>query len=219
VAALALNVLGALAATLLATLPAGMSRSRMACGVLSASALAVATYLKAHMVSPEAVRAWTRARSVSEALKAEIFLFRARARAMLEKYQRLLLPVPESEMKPQRRFSLLDGIRASAAYLKYKEKQVRNGIGKNDFEELPREVRFQLTRLAVNPSLIRAGPGEIGLRHWIAVTRRGDLEKLFDFRPVSSKKTSDKTVQDMVRRATIHTVRAMHLAESVFDDE
>ncbi|KJK14091.1 hypothetical protein UB46_39620 [Burkholderiaceae bacterium 16] len=138
------------------------------------------------------------------------------AESVARKFQKLRQPVPPSLMKPQRRFSLYDGMRASAAYLKYKERLVRYGVGNNNFEELPREVQFQLARLAVNPTRIGEGSGEVGLQHWIRVTRRGQLEELFDFRPVSSKETGDRTVQDVVRRATIHTVRAMHLAESIF---
>lgn len=79
-AALVLNVVGAVAATLSATLPSDMSQTRANCALLSAIALAVATYVKAHMVSVDAIRTWTRARSVSEGLKTEVYMFCARAR-------------------------------------------------------------------------------------------------------------------------------------------
>ncbi|SAL51117.1 hypothetical protein AWB70_04156 [Caballeronia cordobensis] len=79
-AVLILNVIGAIAATLSATMPSHMPQARAGCAVLSAIALAVGTYVKAHVISVDAIRAWTRARSVSEGLKTEIYLFCARAR-------------------------------------------------------------------------------------------------------------------------------------------
>ena len=78
--ALILNVIGAVAATLSATLPSGLTQTSAGWALLSAIALAVATYVKAHTVSLDAIRAWTRARSVSEGLKTEIYLFCAKAR-------------------------------------------------------------------------------------------------------------------------------------------
>jgi len=140
------------------------------------------------------------------------------AESDLRKYQKLLQDVPPSLMKPQALFSLYDGMRASAAYLKYKESLVRNRVGAGVFDSLPQPVKLQLTRLAINPTKVGAGTGEVGLRHWIGTTNRGQLENLFDFRPLSSNQTGDQLVQDVVRRATIHTVRAMHMEDSIFPD-
>lgn len=76
-AALALAVLGAVLETAAATLPLGWLRPWSA-GV-GAAALAAGTFLTARLVTAEAVRAWTRARSVSEGIKAEVYAFRAGA--------------------------------------------------------------------------------------------------------------------------------------------
>ncbi|HET6438306.1 MAG TPA: DUF4231 domain-containing protein [Anaeromyxobacter sp.] len=54
-------------------------QARAPCAVLGAVLLAVATLVTKQLVTVDAVRAWTRARSVSEALKAEVWLYRARA--------------------------------------------------------------------------------------------------------------------------------------------
>lgn len=77
--ALSLNIVGAVAATLSATLPAAMPQTRVTFALLSALALAVSTYVKAQVASVDAIWSWTRARSISEALKTEIYVFCAQA--------------------------------------------------------------------------------------------------------------------------------------------
>jgi hypothetical protein len=78
-AALVLSSLGAVLGTVAATLPTDEPRWRTTCAALSAVLLAVATFVTARFLTVDAVRAWTRARSVSEAIKAEVYAFRAGA--------------------------------------------------------------------------------------------------------------------------------------------
>ncbi len=78
-AALVLSSAGAVLGTAAATLPTDAPRWRTACAALSAVLLAVATFVTARFLTVDAVRAWTRARSVSEAIKAEVYAFRAGA--------------------------------------------------------------------------------------------------------------------------------------------
>jgi hypothetical protein len=75
--ALILSALGAILATAAATVLANEPEFRTPCAAAGAILLAVATYVTAQFVTPGALRSWTRARAVSEALKAEIFTFRA----------------------------------------------------------------------------------------------------------------------------------------------
>ena len=78
-AALILNASGALLATLAATCFSSQPDVRTACAALGAVSLATATYLTTRLLTVDALRAWTRARSVSEAIKAEVYGFRAGA--------------------------------------------------------------------------------------------------------------------------------------------
>jgi hypothetical protein len=140
------------------------------------------------------------------------------AESDVNKYARRLEPVPPKLFKPQRKFSMVDAVRASAAYLKYKEKMMRNGIGDAEFDTLPLPVKFQLIRLAINPTKLGEGKDR-GIRHWIKVTKRGELADLFDFRPLTAGQTTDTTKpENVVRRATIHTARSLHMAETIFHE-
>jgi len=79
VAALVLSSTGAMLGTMAATLFAGTPHLRTACAASSAVLLALATFITANFLTVDAIRAWTRARSVSEAIKAEVYAFRAGA--------------------------------------------------------------------------------------------------------------------------------------------
>ncbi len=76
-AALLLGIFGAILETASATLLAGAARTVSASA--GAALLALGTFVTIRFVSVGAVRAWTRARSVSEAIKAAIWSFRAKA--------------------------------------------------------------------------------------------------------------------------------------------
>jgi hypothetical protein len=78
-AALLLSVLGAVLGALAATLLSDVPHWRMTSAGLSAALLATATFITAQFLTFDAVRAWIRARSVSEQIKAEVFTFRAGA--------------------------------------------------------------------------------------------------------------------------------------------
>jgi hypothetical protein len=77
--ALFLSSLGAILAAVAASFLAHKPELRTPCAAASAILLGFATYITRWFLTPEAIRAWTRARSVSEALEAEIFTFRAGA--------------------------------------------------------------------------------------------------------------------------------------------
>src|SRR3954462_2379339 len=77
--ALVLNASGALLATLAATCFSTRPDIRTACAALGAVSLAAATCLTTRLLTVDALRAWTGARSVSEAIKAEVYSFRAGA--------------------------------------------------------------------------------------------------------------------------------------------
>jgi hypothetical protein len=79
-AALVLSSLGAISGTVAATLLTDHPSWRTGCAALGAVLLAVATYVTTKFLTVDAVRAWTRARSVSEAIKGEVYTFRASAR-------------------------------------------------------------------------------------------------------------------------------------------
>jgi hypothetical protein len=145
------------------------------------------------------------ARTIPEGLEAHPIP----AESVVKKAQKTLTDIPPSAFKPQRRLSMYDCIQASAAYLKYKEHIVRHGLGRATYEDLPAPVRYQLNRLAVNPT-------GLGTQHWIDLARRGDFDSIFDFGPATSRDTGDSSVEDVVRRATIHTARTVHMAETIF---
>lgn len=115
----------------------------------------------------------------------------------------------ESRQKAQVNFSIRDGIRGAAAYLRYKQEiaRARDNLGPKGFDALPTEVEFQLTRLLINP-------GQLGTKHWIQEVKAEKYENLFDF----SDRTAEQT-KDLRRRATIHTARAMHLARTIFSED
>jgi hypothetical protein len=74
--ALALGIAGAVLATAATTLmPSGL---RTPCALAGALSLAVGTYVMSRLVTPQRLRSWTRARSVSEAIKTEVWSFRAK---------------------------------------------------------------------------------------------------------------------------------------------
>ncbi len=77
-AALALTVGGAVLATLAARLPAGQARVGSVLAVAAAVGVGLVPVLRPWF-SGRVLRDWTRARSVSEALKSEIYLYLARA--------------------------------------------------------------------------------------------------------------------------------------------
>jgi hypothetical protein len=77
VTALALSILGALLETATGTILIGTGVIHTIAGAAGAVSLAAAAYVTAHWVTPDAIRRWTRMRSVSEALKAEFYMFRA----------------------------------------------------------------------------------------------------------------------------------------------
>ena len=68
-----------MAETAAATLFAGMPDWNTACAITGGILLAVATAVTAQYLTVDAIRAWTRARSVSETIKAEVYTFRAGA--------------------------------------------------------------------------------------------------------------------------------------------
>jgi WXG100 family type VII secretion target len=94
-----------------------------------------------------------------------------------------------------------DALLASAVYLKHDEEVLRQEAAKNgkDFDKLPVETRFALTRLAFNAGLGRA--------------KKNLLEALDgqDILVHTSKKKEGPQ-----RKATIHTAQAMHLSETIF---
>ncbi len=74
--ALALGIAGAVLATAATTLiPAGL---RAPCALAGALSLAVGTYVTSRLVTTQHLRSWTRARSISEAIKTEVWSFRAK---------------------------------------------------------------------------------------------------------------------------------------------
>jgi hypothetical protein len=77
-AALALTVGGAVLATLAARLPAGQARAVSVLAVAAAVGVGLVPLLRPRR-SGRVLRDWTRARSVSEALKSEVYLYLAGA--------------------------------------------------------------------------------------------------------------------------------------------
>jgi hypothetical protein len=77
--ALTLSAAGALLETTAATLFANSSVFRTWFAGAGAVLLAVAAFISTRLVTPNDLRSWTRARSVSEAIKAEVYAFRAGA--------------------------------------------------------------------------------------------------------------------------------------------
>lgn len=73
---LILTIAGAVLATAAATVLRG-SKLSVPSAVLGAATLAIASYVTSRVLTSEAIRAWTRARSVSEAIKAEVWKLRA----------------------------------------------------------------------------------------------------------------------------------------------
>ncbi len=75
--ALVLGGVGAIATTVTATLlnARGVPRSMVA--IVAAVCLALATYVGAQFLTPAAIGKWTRARSISEAIKREVYQYRA----------------------------------------------------------------------------------------------------------------------------------------------
>ncbi len=113
--------------------------------------------------------------------------------------------------KPQLEFPLVDGVRASAAYIKWKEAEGRLKIGDAPIDALVPEVRAELLRLLVNPGR----PGQrTGTNHWLSLVKNGQLGGLFDF----SKRTARESKNDVRRRATIHTARTLHAAKTFFPE-
>lgn len=78
-AALALGVAGAVLETAAATLLDGAPGLRTSAAGAGAVMLALATYFSTQLVNSDALKTWTTLRGVSEALRSEIFAFRARA--------------------------------------------------------------------------------------------------------------------------------------------
>jgi hypothetical protein len=78
-ATLVLASAGAVLETAAATILAAHGDARTAVAGIGAVALALGTYLTARVLTPDVVRAWTRARSVSEGMKKEFYVFRAGA--------------------------------------------------------------------------------------------------------------------------------------------
>jgi hypothetical protein len=79
VTVLALSVIGALLVAVAATLLFPGSVGQRVCAVGGAVALALIPVINARYITREATSAWIRARSMSEAIKAEVFLFRSGA--------------------------------------------------------------------------------------------------------------------------------------------
>jgi hypothetical protein len=141
------------------------------------------------------------------------------AESDINKYMKRGELPPAKLFKPQRKLSMYDGIRASAAYLRYKEIILRHNLGEAEFESLPLPAKLQLIRLAVNPTKIGQSKGEAGTRHWIRVAKSGELDGLFNFQALTSRQTTDSSnVEHVVRRTTIHTARALHMAETIFGE-
>ncbi|HEV8389753.1 MAG TPA: DUF4231 domain-containing protein [Dongiaceae bacterium] len=84
ISALALSASGAVLETVAATLLAEQPDARTWCAAVGAVLLAIATFVTARLLTVDAVRAWTRLRSVSEAIKAEVYIFRAKAAPYIE---------------------------------------------------------------------------------------------------------------------------------------
>ncbi len=82
-AALAFSVMGAVAETGAGTILATAPDWRTACAAIGACLLALAVAITKSRLTPDAIRAWTRARSVSEAIKAEVYTFCAQANPYL----------------------------------------------------------------------------------------------------------------------------------------
>jgi hypothetical protein len=77
IAALALSVTGALLETAAGTLLRNSSVWRPWCAGTGAVSLAIATFITTRFLTSERIRRWTRARSVSEAIKHQVYAFRA----------------------------------------------------------------------------------------------------------------------------------------------
>jgi hypothetical protein len=78
-AALIMSAAGATLTTVAATLVTGLPHWRTGCAAAGAVLIAAATFVTTRFITTDAVRAWTRARSVSEAIKADMYSFRAAA--------------------------------------------------------------------------------------------------------------------------------------------
>ena len=76
---LVLTVVGALLATVSKQIAGFSDPAAWAIGIVGGGLVALATYFGREILSPEQERIWIRARSMAEALKSEIFLFRAGA--------------------------------------------------------------------------------------------------------------------------------------------
>src|SRR5262249_3609844 len=57
----------------------------------------------------------------------------------------------QSSPKPQVNFTPQNAVKATAAYLKYKEAIARKSLGDSKFNSLPDQAKLQLNRLLVNP--------------------------------------------------------------------
>ena len=101
-------------------------------------------------------------------------------------------------------FNPQDAILAHAAYLKFGEIKVREHMaGKYgvQFDELPVELRFALTRYAMN-----AGIG----------AAKGQIDKLLEGKDIVQR-SGPRSVQRPLRTAFIHTARAIHLSKKFFN--
>ncbi len=115
-------------------------------------------------------------------------------------------------MKPQLELPLGDAIAASAAYLKYKSLRASRLIP--EFDLLPSEIQFQLTRLFVNPPAGQKNPH--GINFIIRESNAGRYMNLFDFSDRTAQEANDPTkAKDVYRRATIHTARALHMEQDI----
>jgi len=76
---LVLTVLGALLGTLSSQIAGLQSSVSWIIGIAAGALIAIATYLGQETLKPDQERFWIRARSLAEALKAEVFLFRTGA--------------------------------------------------------------------------------------------------------------------------------------------
>jgi hypothetical protein len=115
--------------------------------------------------------------------------------------------------KPQREFSIEEAVKASAAYLKYKEAIAKSHLGAAAFAELPREVRMQSVRLLVNP----IDNKEYGTVGWIRRLKERRYYEMFDFSNSDTHATNNpKKAAHVIRRATIHTARALHYSHDMF---
>jgi hypothetical protein len=137
-------------------------------------------------------------------------------------YQEAVLRGASSEelakfQKPQLKLTLADAIPATAMYLRYKERLARAKIA--DFDTFPTEIRLQLVRLFVNPP---SGTRNLkrGIDYIIKEANAGNYMNLFDFSDRTARQTTDTTkATNVIRRATIHTARAIHLEREVLADE